>query len=93
MHEYKVMNLKHSTHVTKHALPSLMRLITLDILNYVLVNGEAKEASSFDRASPTSAYLKAQVSLVPSPQKAMKFDLSYLSNSIKSPLLLGFILA
>jgi hypothetical protein len=87
------MNLKHSTHVTKQALPSFIRLIILDILNYVLVNGEAKEASSLDKANPTSAYLKAHVSLVPSPQKAIKFYLSYFNSNIKSPLLLGFILA
>ena len=92
MHEYKVINLKHSTQVTKQALPSLIRLIIFEILNMVLVNGDAKEASSKDKAKPTSAYLNAHVSLVPSPQKAIKFNMSYLKSNIRSPLLLGFIL-
>lgn len=57
------------------------------------VNGAAKEASSVDNAKPTSAYLNAHVSLVPSPQNAKKFLLSYFNKIIKSPLWFGFILA
>lgn len=65
----------------------------LEILKTEEVNGAANEASSVDNANPTSAYLKAQVSFVPSPQKAKKFFLSYFSKVIKSPLWFGFILA
>lgn len=57
-----------------------------DILNMDEVNGAANEASSVDRASPTSADLRAHVSLVPSPQNAKKFFLSYFNSVIKSPL-------
>lgn len=86
MHEYNVINLKHSTHVTKQALPSLIRVIKLEISNIDDVNGAAKEASSIDNAKPTSAYLNAHVSFVPSPQKAIKFFLSCFKSIIKSPL-------
>lgn len=92
MQEYSVINLKHSTHVTKHALPSFIKFIIFDILNTVLVNGDANDASSIDNAKPTSAYLNAHVSFVPSPQKAIKFYLSNFNNNIKSPLLFGLIL-
>lgn len=70
MQEYNVINLKHSTLVTKEALPSLIKLTILDILNTVLVKGAAKDASSVERANPISAERRAQVSFVPSPQKA-----------------------
>lgn len=93
MHEYNVINLKHSTHVTNDALPSRISVIIELMLNTVLVNGAANEASSVDNANPTSAYLNAHVSFVPSPQNARKFYLFYFSNIIKSPLLLGFIRA
>jgi hypothetical protein len=57
-----------------------------DILKTDEVNGAANDASSVDRARPTSADLRAQVSLVPSPQNAKKFFLSYFNRVIKSPL-------
>lgn len=68
-------------------------MTTLDILKLVLVNGDANEASSSDNANPTSAYLNAHVSFVPSPQNPIKFNLSYFNINIKSPLLFGFIRA
>lgn len=58
----------------------------LEILNTDEVNGAANDASSVDNAKPTSAYLNAQVSFVPSPQNAKKFFLSYFNKVIKSPL-------
>lgn len=63
-----------------------MRMIKLEILKTVDVNGAAKEASSVDNAKPTSAYFNAHVSFVPSPQKAIKFFLSCFNSIIKSPL-------
>ena len=63
------------------------------ILKSELVNGAANEASSVDKAKPISAYLKAHVSFVPSPQNETKFLSSDLINPIRSPLFVGFILA
>lgn len=80
------MNLKHSTLVTSEALPSRMRVTILEILKIVLVNGAAKLASSVESANPISADRNAQVSFVPSPQKARKLALSYFNRVIKSPL-------
>ena len=86
------MNLKHSTHVTNDALPSFMRGSIPDMLKSELVNGAANEASSVDNAKPISAYLKAHVSFVPSPQNEIKFLSSDFINPIRSPLFVGFIL-
>lgn len=58
----------------------------LEILKIVLVNGAANEASSVDKANPTSAARNAQVSLVPSPQNPNILFLFYFNNVIKSPL-------
>lgn len=55
--------------ITKYSY--LISLTIADILNSLLVKGAAKEASSRLSANPRSPFLNAQVSLVPSPQKAI----------------------
>ncbi len=79
--------------VTREALPSRSKVITGAILKIKLVNGAAKDASSVLRATPTSAFLKAQVSLVPSPVKQIKFVGFCFNYRTKFPLSFGFILA
>ena len=86
------MNLKHSIHVTNDALPSWIMVSTQVISNTYDENGAARDASS-DKAIPTSAFLKAHVSLVPSPQKLTILLTLVFNKLTKSPLFAGFILA
>ena len=85
--------MKHSIEVTIAALPSVRTLMIPVIFKIVLANGAANEASSSLKANPISAYLKAQVSLVPSPQNETNVSGYYYNKVIKSPLLFGFIRA
>lgn len=78
--------------VTKLHLPSLMSFSTQVMSGFFEVNGEATDASSSDRETPTWALFKAAQSLLPSPHIKVVYPIS-VSAFMCRALCSGFILA
>jgi len=87
------MNLKAWKVVVRAALPSLKRVITLEMSYTLLVKGAAIEASASDKLKPASAYLRALQSFAPSPHMPTWVSSFVCKSSTRFALSSGDILA